>query len=217
MAPVGRARRPLGPLWTAPAPLVRVPGRQGAWRVEGGTQVSFTVHSNRVFAEPGWRTVLAHSDGVLTVHTGSQGRLTVPLGDRGPFIGSLRYSKQRKASTLSCRPNPALSDGPNGTAAAAAVATAVVASAATAAAMPPPISCAVPAAVPLPSSLRGRHRSLAAAIPASPLRPRLPLSSPPAFARSDVDAFCVLCGYSCNRRMSMCTAAAGTPFFQLKS
>ena len=77
------------------------------------------------------------------------------------------------------------------------------------------LRCAVPAAVPLPSSLRGRHRSLAAAVPASPLRPRLPLSSPPAFARSDVDAFCVLCGYSCNRRM--CTAAAGTPFFQLKS
>ena len=51
--------------------------------------------------------------------------------------------------------------------------------------------CRQLAAVPLPSSLRGRHRSLAAAVPASPLGPRLPLSSPPAFARSDVDAFCV--------------------------
>ena len=97
------------------AALDRPCASQGAWRVEGGTQVSFTVHSNRVFAEPGWRTVLAHSDGVLTVHTGSQGRLTVPLGDRGPFIGSLRHAKRRKASTLSCRPNRALSDGSNGT------------------------------------------------------------------------------------------------------
>ena len=97
------------------AALDRPCASQGAWRVEGGTQVSFTFHSNRVFAEPGWRTVLAHSDGVLTVHTGSQGRLTVPLGDRGPFIGSLRHAKRRKASTLSCRPNRALSDGSNGT------------------------------------------------------------------------------------------------------
>ena len=77
--------------------------------------------SNSQFTVPGFRRTtaggqcLAHSDGVLTVHTGSQGRLTVPLGDRGPFIGSLRHAKRRKASTLSCRPNRALSDGSNGT------------------------------------------------------------------------------------------------------